>query len=238
VDEANLKNITVNGGTVIYGTGGDFVTTLTLPEGENTISVIAEDMAGHSTTKEITVTIDTTPPLLKATLPTSTSEYRLTFNGTTERGADVYVNGNKVSVNTDGTFSATVDLKDGANLIVITAVDGAGNRNTQIYSVLCTKSISDQMNNMNNTIDDQKNLIDKLNDDLKNMGNLLLYAVIGLLIGIIITAVVLLLIMRRKTSPPELTMPETSEPAEKIPGEKTEGLETTEGPKTTEEPLK
>jgi len=235
VDEANLKNITVNGGTVIYGTGGDFITTLTLPEGENTISVIAEDMAGHSTTKEITVTIDTTPPLLRATLPTSTSDYRLTFNGTTERGADVYVNGNKVSVNTDGTFSATVDLKDGANLIVITAVDSAGNRNTQTYSVLCTKSISDQMNNMNNTIDDQKNLIDKLNDDIKNMGNLLLYAVIGLLIGIIITAVVLLLIMRRKASPPELTMLETSEPAENIPGEKREGLDTTEGPKTSGE---
>lgn len=54
--------LTVNGEAVTVGTGGAFSTTVELTEGENTITVVATDSAGKSSTVVRTVTLDTSKP--------------------------------------------------------------------------------------------------------------------------------------------------------------------------------
>jgi hypothetical protein len=58
--------VTVNGTAVTVGSGGAFSTTLTLTEGSNTITVIAKDSAGKTTTVTRTVTLDTKAPTIKS----------------------------------------------------------------------------------------------------------------------------------------------------------------------------
>lgn len=54
--------VTVNGKSVTVGTDGAFSTTITLTEGENTITVVATDAAGKATTVTRNVTLDTGAP--------------------------------------------------------------------------------------------------------------------------------------------------------------------------------
>lgn len=54
--------VTVNGKSVTVGTDGAFSTTITLTEGQNTITVVATDAAGKATTVTRNVTLDTGAP--------------------------------------------------------------------------------------------------------------------------------------------------------------------------------
>lgn len=54
--------LTVNGASVTVGSDGSFSKTITLSEGENTITIVATDSAGKSTTVTRTVTLDTGAP--------------------------------------------------------------------------------------------------------------------------------------------------------------------------------
>jgi hypothetical protein len=56
--------LTVNGKAVTVGSGGAFSTTVTLSEGSNTITVVATDAAGKTTTVTRTVTLDTVAPTI------------------------------------------------------------------------------------------------------------------------------------------------------------------------------
>jgi hypothetical protein len=58
--------VTVNGTAVTVGSDGGFSTTLTLKEGSNTITVVAKDAAGKTTTITRTVTLDTGIPVITA----------------------------------------------------------------------------------------------------------------------------------------------------------------------------
>lgn len=58
--------LTVNGTNVTVESDGSFSTTVTLTEGENTITVIAVDSAGKSTTVVRTVVLDTVPPVINS----------------------------------------------------------------------------------------------------------------------------------------------------------------------------
>jgi hypothetical protein len=57
-------SLTVNGKAVTVGSGGAFSTTVTLSEGSNTITVVATDAAGKTTTVTRTVTLDTVAPTI------------------------------------------------------------------------------------------------------------------------------------------------------------------------------
>src|SRR5690606_13544326 len=63
VSDDNIDKVTVNGveATVEDGT---FTATITLDEGEHTITVVATDVAGNETVHVLNVSIDTTPPEL------------------------------------------------------------------------------------------------------------------------------------------------------------------------------
>lgn len=58
--------LTVNGSPVSVGSDGSFSKTITLTEGENTITIIATDNAGKSSTVTRTVTLDTTQPIISS----------------------------------------------------------------------------------------------------------------------------------------------------------------------------
>ena len=58
--------LTVNGSAVTVGSNGAFSTTVTLKEGSNTITVVATDAAGKTTTVTRTVTLDTSAPVISS----------------------------------------------------------------------------------------------------------------------------------------------------------------------------
>lgn len=62
--------LTVNGKAVTVGSDGSFSTTVTLSTGENTITVVATDSAGKSTTVTRTVELDTGAPTFKSVVIT------------------------------------------------------------------------------------------------------------------------------------------------------------------------
>lgn len=59
-------SVTVNGKAVTVASNGSFSTIVQLEEGENTITVIATDAAGKSTTVTRKVTLDTTAPVIQS----------------------------------------------------------------------------------------------------------------------------------------------------------------------------
>lgn len=65
----NTVTATINGQSVTVGSNGTFSTTVELTEGDNTITVIAKDAAGKTTTVTRKVTLDTVAPVfVSATL--------------------------------------------------------------------------------------------------------------------------------------------------------------------------
>lgn len=117
---------------------GDFGVTVTLAEGENTLTIRALDRAGNETTTTFTVTLDTTPPALAVTSPAdkmTTPSDSVVVEGSTEAGATLTVQGEKVTVAADGTFSHTLVLTPGEQAIEVAAEDAAGNQATVTRTV-------------------------------------------------------------------------------------------------------
>ena len=78
--------------------------------------------------RALTVVQDRTPPALYVQkLPKVVHQSAVTLRGKTEPGAKIYVEGTPVKVDGEGTFQHRVYVKPGASLIVIEAVDSAGN---------------------------------------------------------------------------------------------------------------
>ena len=67
-DDVSSKpvTVTVNGATVTVGTDGTFTKDVTLVEGANTITIVAKDKAGKTTTVTRKVTVDTSAPVIKS----------------------------------------------------------------------------------------------------------------------------------------------------------------------------
>jgi hypothetical protein len=123
--------LTVAGAAVPVSAQGEFQTQVTLTDGQQSIVFTATDVAGNVGQAQLKVTLDTTPPVLTVTKPVMYSTVLTNVcevTGKTEPGAIVRIAGAAVSVNADGTFSFNVMLKEGENLIAITATDAAGNQ--------------------------------------------------------------------------------------------------------------
>ena len=110
------------------------VTPSTLSDGSHTVTINCADNDGNrATEKSTTFTVDTVPPVLNVTSPDdglitnkSTVVVAGTTNDSTSSPVTLTVNGNTVSVGSDGSFSTTVTLSEGENTITIEAVDKAG----------------------------------------------------------------------------------------------------------------
>ena len=125
------SSVTVKGvGVPVSGTM--FQMTVSLVEGMNRITVKACDKAKNCVIKMVNGTRDSLPPALQVSTPPSIDEVltnKETFqvNGTTETGATVTINAKAADVEADGSFTMTVDLKEGDNTFTVVAVDGYGN---------------------------------------------------------------------------------------------------------------
>ncbi len=88
-----------------------------------------EGNEGHySAMHEIQVVQDLTPPVLEVAFPGKTVETSLfTLLGTSEPGATIYIDGAAEKTEADGSFKYELKFKPGVNVVVVEAVDQAGN---------------------------------------------------------------------------------------------------------------
>lgn len=112
-----------------------------LAEGRNLVRVTATDAAGHSSTQDLTVYLDTVPPLLTMDSPKDAIRLNadsIEVRGTTS-GARLVVNDVAILDGQTGdakqTYATTVQLLEGQNTITAVAADGVGNTVTIVRTV-------------------------------------------------------------------------------------------------------
>ena len=117
-----------------------FQKTFSLVEGVNTITVVARDSAGNTTTDIRSIRRDTAPPILTIISPIDsllTKDSLVTVKGTVfdSTAVVVKVNDDAVSVAIDGSFEKQTSLKEGSNIITISATDSVGNTVTKYVQI-------------------------------------------------------------------------------------------------------
>lgn len=128
--------------------------TTALSDGSHTITVDVKDNDGNAAVqKTSTFKLDTIPPTLNVTTPSAgliTNTAALTVLGTTNDTTSspvtitITLNGTAqgtVTVNSNGSFSKAVTLKEGDNTIVVTAKDAAGKNSTVTRTVTLDTSV-------------------------------------------------------------------------------------------------
>lgn len=131
-----------------------YTPSIALGDGSHTITVNATDNDGNAATqKSTTFKVDTIPPTLNITSPSEgliTSTTSLIVSGTTNDvtsspvSVKISLNGvdqGAVSVVGDGTFSKSVTLAEGANIIIVTATDAAGKSSSVTRNVTLDSSV-------------------------------------------------------------------------------------------------
>ncbi|WP_221563727.1 S8 family peptidase [Alkalihalobacillus sp. TS-13] len=120
---------------------GSFSADITLIDGENVLVATASNERGMTDPSElVTVTLDQTKPELTIESPDDglkTNRMAVNVTGTVDDAhLDwVKVNGQKATVNEDGTYSHRMLLDEGENVIKVVAKDLAGNRKNQTVTV-------------------------------------------------------------------------------------------------------
>jgi Glucodextranase, domain B len=127
---------------------GQFSVPVPLIEGNNTITVVAQNPAGTTGTASIQVTLDTTPPHVMIDAPADgaiTTESSITVNGlvndivvgtVNDQQAQVVVNGVPAQVANRTFLAPGIPLVMGSNTITATATDRSGNSATTSITVL------------------------------------------------------------------------------------------------------
>jgi hypothetical protein len=129
-------NVTVNGAKASL-IADNFTHQVQLAEGPNTILVVAEDASGNTTTRAVSVVLDTVlpafsvmgPVLVPPNGPVPTLETNLTMvdvTGVVEKGTTISANGVQATITGYG-YLAQVPLDANVTSIVVTATDPAGN---------------------------------------------------------------------------------------------------------------
>lgn len=125
-----------------------------LGDGEHTVTITASDNDGNAAAeKTTTFKVDTIPPTLNVIAPTEgliTSTAALTITGQTNDATSspvtitVQLNSadqGAVTVESNGAFSKSITLAEGANVIVITATDSAGRTSSVTRNVTLDSSV-------------------------------------------------------------------------------------------------
>lgn len=120
-----------------------YTPTAALSDGSHSVVINASDNDGNAAIqKSVAFTIDTVAPVLNISSPVdggkqnvSTCVVAGTTNDATSSPVKVTVNGKVVTVNADGTFSESIVLQEGANVITIVATDAAGKSTTVTRTV-------------------------------------------------------------------------------------------------------
>lgn len=129
LDEDATLNL--NGNAVTVNSDLSFTATINLVEGSNSLNFEATDMAGNVGTNSITITLDTTLPVITITSPQDglvTNQASQTITGTLNEAGTLSLDGNAVNVNPDLSFSVNVTLNEGLNSFAFVATDNAANQ--------------------------------------------------------------------------------------------------------------
>lgn len=123
-------------------------------DGKHTVSIEASDNDGNTAeSKSTTFTVDTVPPTLNITAPVEglvTSSPNLVVAGQTNDATSSPVTINitiggvdqgTVSIGGDGSFSKSITLAEGSNVIVIKATDAAGKTTSVTRNVVLDTSV-------------------------------------------------------------------------------------------------
>lgn len=112
---------------------------LTLSEGNNSVyAVTLLDDAESRPSDTQTIVLDTIKPSLTATVTEPTESGEVTVTGQSENESDVFINNFRVILLNDGSFSDTVQLKEGENTIEIRSEDQAGNQEKIVKTITYT----------------------------------------------------------------------------------------------------
>ena len=138
VDDPQVTSIDVNGAIEPVG-NGSWSSYVSLAEGSNTITATAQDPSGNVGADSITVYLDTIAPVVTITSPqdqTTTEVSPITVSGTVDDLAitSIDVNG-KIEAVSSGSWSSSVSLIEGSNIITATATDDAGNAGSDSITV-------------------------------------------------------------------------------------------------------
>ena len=119
---------------------GRVTLTISLQEGENSVTFSLVDLAGNTAPSfTYRVTLDTTPPeivIQGAGGTVRTKDRTHWLRGRVEPGSDLTVDGNPVKVNADGTFSTQVDLVKGENVFHLEATDLVGLDSSKDFEII------------------------------------------------------------------------------------------------------
>ncbi|MCU0852201.1 MAG: S8 family serine peptidase [Thermoplasmata archaeon] len=108
---------------------------IALAEGVTVVTVMTTNLAGIERSLSKMIISDTVCTLVVMDLPERTADSALTVEGLTEPGASVTVAGVPASVEADGAWSADIVLLEGANVVVVDAMDNVGNTASESISV-------------------------------------------------------------------------------------------------------
>lgn len=140
---AEGSTVTVNGIPADYDFSGAFSTPVELTPGTNDIVIVVTDSAGSVSTVNRTVIFDESVAIIDLyDIPENfvTGRSPFTVRGRVEPGSSATVNGMKVSTDPQGSFSITIPLNSGKNLIIVKSVDTAGNENSLSRTVIYDKT--------------------------------------------------------------------------------------------------
>ncbi|MCL0041904.1 hypothetical protein M1N12_02440, partial [Peptococcaceae bacterium] len=129
------------------GAGGMFETEIELQPGENVLTFRSESKDGNAIEVNVNIKYNVTKrPELTVNIPQNemaaedmiTKFHTIEVSGMTDVGCDVFINGEKVRVKRDGSFSHQVELKAGTNIITVLSVDKDGNSTELVRRVTFT----------------------------------------------------------------------------------------------------
>ena len=168
-----LLDVTLNNEKMIKGAGLRWTLSITVKEGENILIVKARDLAGNSGEISFKIYLDTTPPVVKITSPTSnqvltTRNIKVTGETDPNSKLNIKVTGVigtifEVEVNADSQGKFEVDLTKlppGFIGITATATDPAGNVGKAISNFIHKQTILLWIGKPEAQIDDEKTFVD------------------------------------------------------------------------------
>ncbi len=131
-------NVTING-EYVYNSNGSWSKEITLEEGINTVTVVATNSLGKSTTEERKIKFSISAPEIQfINCPETTTKKELTVKGKIKGGnkkAMLFINDEECYVNSSGEFSGTLTLKEGTNTFKFRAVNDYGKEVTETRTI-------------------------------------------------------------------------------------------------------
>ena len=107
-------------------------TTLYPPDGSHVLGVSATDILGNTASENFILSFDNTNPVINVTSPLVHNATSVTISGTYSdnlAGVDsIVVDDQPATLNQDGTWSASVEINSGENIIPVSVFDFAGNQ--------------------------------------------------------------------------------------------------------------